>query len=338
MTGPLRRLRRGFGGGCAPAQRGAAILLAMLTVVLVATLASGMLWQQWRGVELESAQRTRVQSAWILTGALDWARLILREDARQGGADHLSEPWAVPLAPARLATFLAAERGQALVADDTDPDQEAFLAGYMQDLQARLNLNNLVDNGKLHQPSLAQWARLFKLLNLPEGELDTLARRLLQASAPADPDQGDRQHPLLPQSVEQLSWLGLSPLSLQVLAPFVTLLPARTPVNLNTAAPEVLVASVAGLELAQARQLVQSRADKPIDNLADAQARLANPQLLLDPGLLGVASRFFVVTGQLRMGSTTLQERSVLQRDGLEVKTLSRNRELVTDNRPTPQP
>lgn len=34
-------------------QRGAAILLAMLTVVLVATLASSMLWQQWRELEVE---------------------------------------------------------------------------------------------------------------------------------------------------------------------------------------------------------------------------------------------------------------------------------------------
>jgi general secretion pathway protein K len=32
------------------AQRGAAILTAMLTVVLVATLASAMLWQQCRAV------------------------------------------------------------------------------------------------------------------------------------------------------------------------------------------------------------------------------------------------------------------------------------------------
>jgi hypothetical protein len=55
-------------------------------------------------------KRSRVQSAWVLTGALDWARLILREDARSGGADHLGEPWAVPLQEARLSTFLAADR------------------------------------------------------------------------------------------------------------------------------------------------------------------------------------------------------------------------------------
>ena len=111
-------------------QRGAAILTAMLTVVLVATLAAATLWQQWRGVEVEAAERARVQSAWVLTGALDWARLILREDARKGGADYLSEPWAVPLAQARLSTFLAADRSDAL---EAEAQQDAFLSGQITD-------------------------------------------------------------------------------------------------------------------------------------------------------------------------------------------------------------
>ena len=84
--------------------------MAMLILTLVATLAAGMVWQQWRAIQVEAAERARTQSAWILSGALDWARLILREDARTGGADHLGEPWAVPLAEARLSTFLAADR------------------------------------------------------------------------------------------------------------------------------------------------------------------------------------------------------------------------------------
>ena len=65
----------------AHAQRGAALLLAMLTVALVATLSSAALWQQWRALSIESAERQRLQASWILGGALDWARLILREDS-----------------------------------------------------------------------------------------------------------------------------------------------------------------------------------------------------------------------------------------------------------------
>ena len=58
-------------------QHGAALLTAMIIVTLVATLAASMVWQQWRAVQVEGAERARAQSAWILAGALDWARLIL---------------------------------------------------------------------------------------------------------------------------------------------------------------------------------------------------------------------------------------------------------------------
>lgn len=310
-------------------QRGAAILTAMLTVVLVATLASAMLWQQWRAVEVESAQRTRVQAAWILTGALDWARLILREDARQGGPDYLAEPWAVALAPARLTTFLAAERGEALVGDDADGVQDAFLAGNLQDLQARLNVSNLIDNDKLHEPSMAAWTRLFKQLNLPETELLTLTQQLLLSYAPAADKQAAARAPLRPQAVSDLVWLGLSPATLQVLRPFVTLLPARTPVNLNTATPEVLVACIPGLDMAQARSLVTARDAQHLSTLLDAEKRVGDAGIKLNAGLHAVSSRFFSVTGQLRVGQATLQETSVLQRDGMDVKILSRTREVV---------
>jgi len=316
------------------AQRGAAILTAMLTVVLVATLASAMLWQQWRGVEVESAQRTRVQSAWILTGALDWARLILREDARQGGPDHLAEPWAVALAPARLTTFLAAQQGQALVGDDDSSAQDAFLAGSMQDLQARLNVTNLLDNGKLHEPSVVAWERLFGQLNLPGNELTTFTQQLLLAHAPSLDAQNTAIAPLRPQSVSDLVWLGLSPATLQALRPFVTLLPARTPVNLNTATPEVLMASLDNMDMAQARALVGARDLQHLKTLPDAEKRIGDSEIKLSAGLHAVATRFFSVTGQLRVGQTMLQETSVLQRDGMKVKILSRTREVVQSREP----
>src|SRR5205085_5432981 len=126
-------------------QHGAALLAAMMTVTLVATLAAASLWQQWRSVEIEQADRTRIQSAWILTGALDWARLILREDFNADRIDTLSEPWAVPLKEARLSTFLAADQSNNM---DTGSDADTvFLSGDISDLQAKMNLNCLVQAG-----------------------------------------------------------------------------------------------------------------------------------------------------------------------------------------------
>jgi len=323
-----------FQGDKHQAQRGAAILTAMLTVALVATLASAMLWQQWRQTEVEAAQRARVQSQWVLTGALDWARLILREDARQGGSDNLTEPWAVPLAPARLSTFLSAQQGQVTVGDDDDPSQEAFLSGHIQDLQARLNLTNLIEGDKIHAPTLAIWKRLFKQLDLPEGQVDALAQNLLLAVAagkPASksntPDQPNApQAALLPRTVAEIVWLGLPDASVRALMPFITVLPMRTVVNINTAPLEVLVASVPQLTTAQARQLMQSRATRPLETLMDALLVISDAKVQFDPAEHGVASRFFEVTGTLRVGQNTVQEQSVLQRDGMVVKVLIRTR------------
>jgi general secretion pathway protein K len=308
-------------------QSGAAIVTAMLTVMMVAVLASAMLWQQWRGYEVEAAQRTRVQSNWILGGALDWARLILREDARQGGADTLSEPWAVPLAPARLSDFLAAERGQSLVADETDPSQEAFLSGAMDDQQARLNVRNLIDGDQLSATGVAAWMRLYDLLGLPESELLLLSQNLRAASAKTALSAGQGR-PLWPQELLDLRWLGVSPTSLGLLAPFVTILPASTPVNLNTAPAEVLVAAIDGLDMAQAQNLVRARARQPFNTLADAEKLISDAAIKLDTKLHSTSSRYFGVTGVLRIGQTVVQERSWLQRDGVQVRALRRHRGL----------
>ncbi|TAK95685.1 MAG: general secretion pathway protein GspK, partial [Aquabacterium sp.] len=106
-------------------QRGAALLMAMVIVTLVATLAASMVWQQWRATQVEGAERIRTQASWVLSGALDWARLILREDAKSTDkSDHLGEPWAIPLAEARLSTFLASDSNNN--SSDADDAPEAF--------------------------------------------------------------------------------------------------------------------------------------------------------------------------------------------------------------------
>lgn len=43
--------------------RGAALLVAMIVLTLVATLAAGMIWQQSRAIGVEGAERARVQAA-----------------------------------------------------------------------------------------------------------------------------------------------------------------------------------------------------------------------------------------------------------------------------------
>ena len=321
-------------------QRGAALITAMLTVTLVATLAVAALWQQWRSVEVEAAERSRVQSAWVLTGALDWARLILREDARAGGADYLAEPWAVALQEARLSTFLAADRNNT-DADSTDAAgmQEAFLSGQITDLQSRMNLLNLIDNGKLSEVEMLAFGKLFELLGLPPQQLATLADNLRLASIDPRTDASIGPFaPLMPQQLEQAVWLGLPRGTALALSPFVTVLPIRTPVNLNTAPAEVIYAMIPALEMADAQRLVRARSESHLRTLTDANELVLALQGQLSDTRHSVVSRFFEVRGRLRLDQLVVEERSVLQRDGLEVKTLWRERGVLDLRSVAPPP
>ena len=305
-------------------QTGAALLMAMLTVALVASLAAGALWQQWRSVEVETAERARVQSRWLLLGALDWARLILREDARSGGADHLAEPWAVPLEEARLSTFLATDKTTTL--DNDDSATQTFLSGLITDLQARLNVTNLVDGNKVSEPARQAFAKLFEQLGLPPSELTALAENLRLAQDTSADSSAAQQASLLPQRLDQLVWLGLSPRSLALLRPYITLLPVRTPVNLNTASATVLYACIPALDMAGAQRLVSARQSSHFRTLADAAAQIGQSSRALNESQHSVSTRFFEIQGRLRLDQSVVEERSVVQRDGLSVKTLWRER------------
>lgn len=311
------------------AQRGAALLAAMITVTLVATLAAAALWRQWRGVEVEAAERARVQSAWLLTGALDWSRLILsgdysEDERKRQMVDYLGEAWAVPLAEARLSSFLAAGESS------TDTDREAFLSGQIVDLQSRLNVMNLaVGDANGRQEAYLRFQRLFELLNLRNAELALLRdnlQRAADAMKAAAPDGNDA--PLLPRRFDQLAWLGLSPESLQVLRPYLTVLPlegsAATKVNVNTAPAPVLVAAL-GLNPADAQRLVGERERDIFKDLADARLQRA------DTAWAGVNSSFFEVRGRLRLDDVALEEVSVVRRTGRNrVSTLWRERAALS--------
>jgi len=316
-------------------QRGAALLLAMLILTLVATLAAGMVWQQWRAVQVEAAERARAQSAWILSGALDWARLILREDARtSSGVDHLGEPWAVPLAEARLSSFLAADRDNNSSAEADDI--EAFLSGTITDAQSRWNLRKLIDaKGEVDKAQLRVLQRLTEQAGLPSDSADRIKQALAKAWAPpgASPDGAL----IAPQRLSELAWLGIDADTISRLERWVTLLPGTdTKVNVNTAPAEVIAAVVDGMSPGNAQRLVQDRQHTPLRDLSSAVNRAYFPP---DPAggppvLSGVDvnSKYFVVQGRLRLGDRVLEERSLVERRQLDMVVIARERVNLRDS------
>jgi len=303
-------------------QGGAALLTAMLIVATVSSLAAGMVWRQYRAVQIEAAERARAQASWILRGALDWARLILAEDARPTGnepaTDNLGEPWAVPLAEARLSTFLAADKSNA------DDGPEAFLSGSIHDAQAQYNLRNLVvsdpsSSGAAQE--LATLVRLCESAGLSNDVAALLAQKLRLAFAKRE-DNGDAL--LQPKTLAQLSWLGLSTETIERLRPWVTLLPTATPVNVNTA-PREVIAAVFNTNLAVAEKIVQARKAAPLRGTDELRVYLA-PDVPLSNERAAVKTDYFIVMGRLRLDERVLEERSLVRRVGREIQVLSRER------------
>ena len=290
--------------------------MAMIIVALVATLAVSMVWQQWRAVQVETAERVRAQSTWILSGALDWASLILKEDGRD--YDLLDDVWATPVAESRLSTFLAADK------NNTEDGPEAFLSGAITDAQARFNLRNLVDaTGQVAPEQVAALERLCSSLDIAANTATLIAKGLSGALSQGTA-QAMANPPLLPKRVDQLTWLGVAPQALQRLEPFVVLLDSKTTVNVNTASREVIAAVIPGLNLGDAERMVQAR---PFKKPPDIQNQLPNlPASALQN--VGISSNFFEVRGRLRLADRVLEQRSIVERSGRTI--FVRSREYVS--------
>jgi general secretion pathway protein K len=291
----------------ASSQRGTVLLMAMLVVALVTALMTTALWRQSQLIQVESAERQRQQGAWLLMGATDWSRLILREDARNSTADHLSEPWAVPLQEGRLSSFLSAQPGLDTDAESLALADQVFLSGRIEDAQGKFNLSNLLQGQDIDTKAVTQLTRLLAVLGLPTSAAQTLALQMKQAFAGSL---------FKPRNLADLQAWGWDSASLARLQPHAVILPERSTVNVNTASPEVLASTIAGMDLSTAQQLTQARQRKPWTEMAAAQQAIGNA---FDASLHGISSHYFLVNGRLRMGVTPLEQTALLKRDNLLV-------------------
>lgn len=304
-------------------QRGAAVVTALLVVTLAVVVVSGMLWRQQVQIRSIENQRLLAQASWIERAAVDWARLILRDDQRRTSVDQLGEPWAVPIAETRLSDFLGAGLR-------TDQEGEtSFLSGRILDAQARFNLSNLVlwtaseSQGRIatiDAPSLAIYRRLLQTLGLNASLAEPTARYLVSAAGASNGGSSDSQRGLrAPDDVNDLLAIpGYTPEIVAALAPFVDVLPERTLVNANTAEAEVLAAVIDKLPLDRAREVVRQRDRAYFNNIGDLQTQLRTLAPQADPNAatstLDVRTHYFLIYGLIRHERASRMQVSLVYR------------------------
>ncbi len=302
-----------------PLTPGVALISALVFASLIAALAGQALWQRWRLLQEEGAQRQTAHRQWLMRSAIDRAAQSLLEDSQRSPAvDHLAEPWAQPVQSEGLETWMAGASSSGAARVPGMPEGPVRLTIVITDAQARLNILNLLEGTSLSPVWLPVFARLFSQLGLPAQELELLTQSLQRASAGTDTTTPGPA-PLMPQRSDDLIWLGLSAPSVTALRPHLVVLPGRLPINLNTANAQVLQA-VLDVPPAAVDALIERRQARPIGSLEDSG--LGDR---VDASRHAVATQFFEVTVRLESPQKwALHGRALLLRQGQTVRVLWR--------------
>src|SRR5262249_34213328 len=118
-------------------------------------------------------------------------------------------------------------------------------------------------------------------------------------------------------SVDELRLIhGFDEKTVQTLLPYVTVLPpgVRTTINVNTA-PSVVLAALAGQDLAWADRIAENRTSKPMNNVSELTQQLpAGTQL--PSGVASVKTDFFLITLDTSIGRHQRRTLALMQRAG----------------------
>ena len=295
-------------------ERGVAILMALVILAVATGITSALLWDRSLAVHrstLLSAQR----QAWQYDiGAEAWVEQILKRSA--GKNDTLGSPWAQHLPPL--------------------PVQGGVIVGGVEDLEGRLNLNDLIGkNGKTDTNTLAALKRLLEVLQINPDIADAIADwtdaddNITSPGgaesgyyASLDPPYAPANGPFYSTSTLRLV-KGVTPEVYARLAPYVAALPeSNTPININTAPAPVLAAVVPDFSLAQAKSLVAQRGRNGFQSIdqftKEVQRKITFP--------LSLKSTYFLLKVTTTIGSTQLSLYSVIFRnDQGQVQSIARS-------------
>ena len=285
--------------------RGAAVIAAMLVVAIAASLAAQVFERQQLSVRSIENRMDASQIRWIERAASDWARLVLRLDARTTSLDHLGEPWAMAIAQTELdpTVYGGARAGT--------KEAKAVLTGQIQDAQARFNLRNLIQADKLSAPDLQALRKLLAALGLDAGLGEVIAAYAMS------PGFGRAADLLLVPGFDQATY--------QRLERYVIVLPRRSALNVNTASAELLHAYLPGLDVAAAQLLIKRREEQAFSNLEALKAKLSGADELPSERFT-VFSRYFFMEGVIGYGRVNSRARILYDRNpqsGLEGEAVS---------------
>jgi general secretion pathway protein K len=287
-------------------QRGVAIVMAIIVVAIGTTIAVGLMWRGTLDLRRTESALAADQGLMYVQGAEAWAADILQQDLVDSpDSDNLGELWAVELPPL--------------------PVDGGTIRGRLEDLQGRFNLNNLIgSDGKESMLARRQLERLLVSVEAdpalagavvdwldPDTELRFPSGGEDVVYSDADPPYRTANS-MITSTSELMAVAGFDRDIYRRLAPFITVLPAGTKLNVNTASDVVLASLSDDIDLATATSMIEERGDAEFVDIDATFEGLVEPDVLQE---IDGVSEHFLLTATVTLGSNQLTMRSVLQRD-----------------------
>jgi general secretion pathway protein K len=287
-------------------QRGVAVLIAMLVVTVGTIIAVNLMWQGTLDLRRAEAALAMDQGLMYVQGAEAWAADILRQDLVDSpDSDNLSEAWAIELPPL--------------------PVDGGTITGKLEDLQGRFNLNNLIDqHGREDKLAREQFQRILKVLEIDPALAGAVVDWLDPDTDMRFPNGGEdvtylaadppyrTANVMLTSPSELMAVAGFDRETYTKIAPYVTVLPTGTRLNVNTAS-DVLLASLSDdIDISKAASLIEERGGAEFVEIDKTFEDLVEPDVLRK---IDGVTEFFLLTATVTLGTNQMTMRSVLQRD-----------------------
>ena len=289
-------------------QAGVALLTAMLVTAIAAVAAAAMASRQHLDIRRTMNVIEFDQAYLFALGVESWAKEILARDRRENAVDHPAEMWATVLPPLDV--------------------EGATVSGWIEDMQGRFNLNNLVDGaGNPVADEIERFRRLLRAVGHDERiaeavvdwiDPDAETRFPDGAEDPAylemDPPYRPANSPMVHPS-ELLLVSGVTPEVFAALVGHVSTLPERSTVNVNTATVPVLMSLADGMTESEAEQLVADRGSDGYQTMEDFLAHPVLMQRMVNIPNLAVSSSYFMVNANVHYGRNEIHLHSLLRRE-----------------------
>lgn len=288
-------------------QSGVALITALLVTAIVVVIAVSMASRQQLDIRRSANVLEGDQAYLFALGVESWALAVLAQDGRDNKSDNLGEAWATMLPP------IDVEGGK--------------VAGRLEDMQARFNLNSLVNGGTPSRSNMLRFERLLRALQLDPvlaqavvDWIDPDSERIsLDGAEDADyllrtPPYRAANAPLA--SVSELRLIkGFTAEAVTRLAPFVAALPTHiVNININTARPEVLMVLADNLSKTDAEGMVRDRGLKGYPNIQQfTDSPMVKSRNIRQEGT-SVSSDYFLLDAAAQYGRGQTQLYSLIER------------------------